>query len=92
MTSPLGSAMEKAARLRLAQGTPRIEMDMASTNKFADLPLKPLSATKTTHLVTVVQYIEGAKYPMPKLQKVAEAYARGDFITIGVQSGLWKIG
>ena len=88
MSSPLGRAVDAAGRFRVAPVDPRVEMDVPGTNVFSDLPIKPLSATKSTHLTVVIQYIEGCKYPMPKLQAVAEHYKNGDYIEVGPQCGL----
>ena len=88
MSSPLGRAVDAAGRFRVTPVDPRVEMDVPGTNAFSDLPIKPLSATKSTHLTVVIQYIEGCKYPMPKLQAVAEHYKNGDYIKVGPQRGL----
>ena len=66
-------------------------MGVESKCTFADLPLKPLTATRTTHLVLVVQFIEGAKLPMPNLERMVPRFAKQDYITMGPQCGLGAI-
>ena len=63
-------------------------MGAESKCTFADLPLKPLTATRTTHLILVVQFIEGAKLPMPNLERMVPRFAKEDYITMGPQCGL----
>ena len=89
MTSPVGRAIEESARTRLAQSAYRIEMDVPAVNTFEDLPLKPLTTTRSTHLTLAVQYIRGAKYPLPKLQDVIDNFSRGKYQQAGPRCGIW---
>ena len=89
MTSPLGRAIEETTRFRVQDATPWVRMGVESTCTFDDLPLKPLTATRTTYLQVVVSRIQGAKYPMPKLDALVPKFANKDYITVGPQCGIW---
>ena len=89
MTSPLARAMETSGRFKTQEQEHWVQMDAPTECSFEDLPLKPLSATKTAYVVMVVQRIQGAKLPLPKLPAIAEKLSKGDQITMGPQCGLW---
>ena len=88
MASPLGLAVEAVGRCRTQQVDHWVRMDAPVECKFEDLPLKPLSSTRSTSVTLVVQRIQDAKYPMPKLEAIRDKLAKGDHITTGVQCGL----
>ena len=88
MTSPLAKAIDESVRLRVQEVAHHVRMDAPAELTFDDLPLKPVSASRTTHLTVVVQRIQDAKLPLPKLPAIAEKLSKGDFITMGPQCGL----
>ena len=88
MASPLGAAVEAVGRLRTQETEPWVRMDAPTENQFEDLPLKPLSATRTANVIAVVQHIQDAKLPLPKLEAVRDKLAKGDYISMGPQCGL----